>query len=130
MKTKKFFGYVLMYFLTLVITLTSYSCSREDINNENDPPTNITDTDDSDSDDDENNNTSGDNKVECRYCNGSGDCPGSNCNNGECFYCDGTGYTYVGNHKSQCIRCERGKCPVCKGKNKCPKCNGRGYTYE
>lgn len=115
MKTKNFFSCVIMYFLTLVITLTSYSCSREDINNGNDSPINITDTKDSDLDD-KNNNTSGDNKVECRYYNGFGNCSGSNCNNGECFYCDCTGYTYIGNHKSQYIRCEKGKYPVCNGK--------------
>lgn len=118
-----------MFLFTLNLAFMFNSCSEDDVNDEKEPPTNTTDSDDSGSDGDEDDNT-GDNKVECRYCDGSGDCPGSNCNNGICFYCDGTGKVYTGKYESVCTHCERGKCPVCKGKNKCPKCNGRGYTYK
>lgn len=74
-----------------------------------------------------NDDNSGSSRTECRYCNGSGDCPGSNCDNGRCIRCGGKGYTYSGNYKSPCPWCERGKCPACHGRARCPKCNGKGY---
>ena len=80
--------------------------------------------DDQDAGDDDNSESS---RTECRYCHGSGDCPGSNCNNGNCSRCGGKGYTYTGKYKSPCLWCERGKCPVCNGRARCPKCNGTGY---
>lgn len=131
MKTKSFFNIVLMFLLAFSLTLVFNSCSEDDVNDEKEPPTNTTDSENNESnqDEDEDNNT-GDNKVECKYCGGSGDCPGSNCNDGICFYCDGTGKVQNGKYESVCMRCERGKCPVCNGRNKCPKCNGKGYTYK
>lgn len=130
MKTKSFFSIVLMFLLTLNLTFVLNSCSKEE-EDEKEPPTNITDSEDSEYDENENGgNNTGDNKVECKYCDGTGDCPGSNCNDGICFYCDGTGKEIDGKFEFTCPWCERGKCPTCNGRNECTKCNGKGYTYE
>lgn len=127
MKSFKFFRLIFMFFLTMGLSLSVYSCSEEDY----EPDETVSPGDDSDSgiddDQDDDSDDSG-SRTECRYCNGSGDCPGSNCNNGKCIRCGGKGYTYVGKYQSTCLWCERGKCPVCNGRAKCPKCNGRGYN--
>ncbi len=70
------------------------------------------------------------NTVECEVCDGTGDCPGSNCDNGYCFRCDGLGYTYYGSYKHQCMYCRAGKCTVCSGRDRCPTCAGKGYVTK
>ena len=119
---KKKIIYLLAMAMMAVPSFSLMSCGDDDEtevvrNDENDD----NDKDDGKDDDSESSRT------ECRYCNGSGECPGSNCNNGKCIRCGGKGYTYSGNYKTTCPWCERGKCPACHGNARCPKCNGRGY---
>ena len=119
---KKKIIYLLAMAMMAVPSFSLMSCGDDDEtevvrNDENDD----NDKDDGKDDDSESSRT------ECRYCNGSGECPGSNCNNGKCTRCGGKGYTYSGNYKTTCPWCERGKCPACHGNGRCPKCNGRGY---
>lgn len=91
------------------------------------PPTETTENNGS-SEDDNNENSGSDNRQECRYCEGSGDCPGDHCDGGSCSECGGTGYEYSNGYKFDCPWCDRGKCPSCKGRDRCPKCSGKGYT--
>ena len=123
MKLNKILSTTLILFF--ISSMTFYSCSKDDSYEEEILQPNDQNSEDSNQSD--NPDDSGNHQVECRYCNGSGDCPGSNCNNGKCTRCGGKGYTYSGNYKITCPWCERGKCPSCNGTGKCPKCNGTGY---
>lgn len=123
--------FLLAMALMAVPSLSLMSCGDDDETevvrddaNGNDQNGNDQNGDDQNAGNDDN---SGSSRTECRYCNGSGDCPGSNCDNGRCIRCGGKGYTYSGNYKSPCPWCERGKCPACHGRARCPKCNGTGY---
>lgn len=130
MKQNKIWRIVLMLFMASSMIFSFYSCNGDEpFEDENEivQPGDSDTNNDQDDDSNDNENDTGSDMTECRYCNGSGDCPGSNCNNGKCIRCDGKGYTYSGNNKITCPWCERGKCPACKGRNECPKCHGRGY---
>lgn len=89
-------------------------------------------TSNGESGDSSNNNEEDIKTEECGHCHGSGECSGSNCNNGRCTRCDGTGYKYypgVGGStiKVSCGWCYYGKCESCRGRAVCPTCNGKGY---
>ncbi|MBQ4520850.1 MAG: hypothetical protein II999_09630 [Bacteroidaceae bacterium] len=98
---------------------------------------NLSDGNESDNSGDDDNNDNSENEEdikteECGHCHGSGECSGSNCNNGRCTRCGGTGYKYypgVGGStiKTSCSWCNYGKCMVCRGRAICPTCNGKGY---
>lgn len=117
----------MMLFLTLGMTLSFSSCGDDDDEDDNVVLTDDKTTNNNNQSSSTGGSNSGSSYTECRYCDGSGECPGSNCNNGRCIRCGGKGYTYSGKYKTSCAWCNNGKCIACHGTAKCPKCHGTGH---
>jgi len=86
------------------------------------------DDDEETADEQQSETKSGDKRLTCAVCYGSGECIFCD-SEGNCNYCDGTGYDSSAATK-QCSFCwpaGSGNCGKCGGYNKCQYCNGTGY---